>query len=423
MKFYIKSYEVKQHTKMFIIAIFDALIAQFYFDAVPFEFKFSISVALLPIYYYFDRSLNPIKTSLYVTSIGIIFRTLTQANVMGGMAIAFWSDFNFIYFDLCYGMILYFLFYKKKDARIKQWVFVVVFADTFSNTVEAFTRHGFSIFLDTNALIIFFLVACIRVIIGLVIITFMKQYTRLIRQEEDEVRYKELLMLTSELKSEAYFMQKNMDFIELVMEDAYNLYSDFSDDHPEKNKQLALKIATEVHEIKKNYSRVLEGLINITAQESKDDVMEISEILKILRDSIEKHLELHGSNIRFQVIGHGHGEIKDHYLLMAVLRNLVNNAIESFEDKKEGKIVLEYYDLDNDHVFTIRDTGSGIDAADLKYIFEAGFSTKFNAQTGDICRGVGLTLVKEIVENQLDGSIEVTSHRDEGSIFKVQIKK
>lgn len=98
---------------------------------------------------------------------------------------------------------------------------------------------------------IFFLVACIRVIIGLVIITFMKQYTRLIRQEEDEVRYKELLMLTSELKSEAYFMQKNMDFIELVMEDAYNLYSDFSEDQPETNKRLALKIATEVHEIKK----------------------------------------------------------------------------------------------------------------------------------------------------------------------------
>lgn len=126
MKFYIKSYEVKQHTKMFVIAIFDALIAQFYFDAVPFEFKFSISVALLPIYYYFDRSLNPIKTSLYVTSIGIVFRTLTQARVMGGMAIAFWSDFNFIYFDLTYGIILYFLFYKKKDARIKHWVFIVI---------------------------------------------------------------------------------------------------------------------------------------------------------------------------------------------------------------------------------------------------------------------------------------------------------
>lgn len=108
--------------------------------------------------------------------------------------------------------------------------------------------------------------------------------------------------------------------------------------------------------------------MKITAQESKDDLMDISEILKILRDSIEKHLEIHDRKIKFQVINHGHGEIKDHYLLMAVLRNLVNNAIEAFEDRKEGKIVLEYYDIENYHVFNVKDNGSGIQSADLKYI-------------------------------------------------------
>ena len=93
--FKLERINLNMHSKMLIIAIFDALVAQFYFDSLPFEFKFSISVAILPIYYYFDRTLNPIKTGFYVMSVGLIFRTLTQANLYGSFAGAFWSDFPF----------------------------------------------------------------------------------------------------------------------------------------------------------------------------------------------------------------------------------------------------------------------------------------------------------------------------------------
>ena len=102
---------------------------------------------------------------------------------------------------------------------------------------------------------IFFLVAIIRIVIGLAIVVFLKQYTQLIRKDEHEIRYKQLLMLTSELKSEAYFMQKNMDYIEFVMGDAYKLYSELDTLEPEETTTIALKIATDIHEIKKNYSR------------------------------------------------------------------------------------------------------------------------------------------------------------------------
>lgn len=423
MTFDSKSYEIKQHTKMFVIAFFDALIAQFYFDALPFEFKFSISVAILPIYYYFDRSLNPIKTALYVTTVGIAFRTFTQANALGSLSEAFWVDFNFVFFDIVYGLLFYFLYYKRKHVKLSQWVLIAVGADAFSNIIEAFTRHGFDIFLDSNALLIFFLVAIIRVIIGLVIITFMKQYTFLIRKDEHEIRYKELVVLTSDLKSEAYFMQKNMDFIEKVMGDAYSMYSDFEALDSEALKKLSLKIATEVHEIKKNYSRVVEGLTKITAHEPMEDCMKISVLLKILKDSMSKYMMGQGSPIKLYVSGHSSDLIAEHYLLMSVLRNLVNNAVEAISIRKEGHIVLRYDEEDGYHVFRVTDNGSGIEPADLKYIFEAGFSTKFNDATGDICRGVGLTLVKEIVEHQLGGYIEVVSERGLGTTFKVFIMK
>lgn len=419
----LKSYKVKQHTKMFIIAFFDALIAQFYFDTLPFEFKFSISVAILPIYYYFDRSLNPITTSIYVTIVGLVFRTLTQANALGSFENAFYSDVYFVLFDIVYGLILFFLFYKRKDANLTQWVFIVVFADTFGNTLEAFARHGVKIFFDSDALAIFFLVALIRVIIGLAIIIFMKQYTLLIRKDEHEIRYKELIMLTSDLKSEAYFMQKNMDFIEMVMKDAYSLYSDLDLEDPEGTKKLSLKIATEVHEIKKNYSRVVEGLTKITVHEPDEDTMRISTLLKILKDSISKYLDGCHSKVKLFVSGHSSAVIEEHYLLMSVLRNLVYNAIEAIKIDGEGSVVIKYDENEDYHLFSISDDGSGIEVADLKFIFQAGFSTKFNEETGDICRGVGLALVKEIVEHQLNGYIEVESIINVGTVFRIFIKK
>ena len=247
----IEKFDKSLHLKMFVIAIFDAIISQFYFDALPFEFKFSISVAVLPVYYYFDRTLNPFKTALYVGIIGLGFRTFTQANLFGSFSAAFLGDFPFIYFDLCYGLLFYFLFYKFEKKSLSNFAIIAVFADWFGNTIEATFRYGVLFVAESNSTMIFLLVALIRVIISLSIIVFFKQYTSLIRKNEHEIRYRQLVVLTSELKSEAYFMQKNMAYIEFVMSDAYRLYSDLDDIPVEESKKIALKIATDIHEIKK----------------------------------------------------------------------------------------------------------------------------------------------------------------------------
>lgn len=247
----LENLNMNMHSKMLIIAIFDALIAQFYFDSLPFDFKFSISVAILPIYYYFDRTLNPFKTGLYVMTVGLAFRTLTQVNVYGSLSAAFWSDFPFIYFDILYGCIFYFLYYKSDRQSMSHWALVAVFGDWIGNTAEAVARYGPSFIYTSNSTMIFFLVALIRVVISIGVVLFLNYYSRLIRKDEHEIRYKQLLMLTSELKSEAYFIQKNMDYIEYVMEDAYELYSDLETLSDDDIKRIALKIATDIHEIKR----------------------------------------------------------------------------------------------------------------------------------------------------------------------------
>lgn len=415
---------INMHTKMLIIAIFDALIAQFYFDSLPFEFKFSISVAILPIYYFFDRSLNPIKTGLYVMTVGLLFRTLTQANIYGSFSAAFWSDFPFVYFDILYGVIFFFLYYKSDKKHMSHWAVVAVLGDWLGNTVEAVARYGPSFIYTSNSSMIFFIVALIRVLISIGIVMFLNHYSRLIRKDEHEIRYKQLIMLTSELKSEAYFMQKNMDYIEYVMEDAYKMYSDLDDLEVDQAKKIALKIATDIHEIKKNYSRVVDGLGKITDGEENFNQMKLTELVRILKSSITRSLENQESEIQFLTNVHSNRYIKEHYLLMSVLRNLVNNAIEELnKSNKNGIVRLKFQENADYYVFTISDNGSGIDGKDLDFIFEAGFSTKFNEETGDICRGVGLALVKDIVENKLNGYIDVKSVKNVGTDFFVYVDR
>ena len=52
---------------------------------------------------------------------------------------------------------------------------------------------------------------------------------------------------------------------------------------------------------------------------------------------------------------------------------------------------------------------AGIAPEYLPTIFEPGFSTKINFETGKVSRGLGLSLVKDIVEEELGGVISVKS--------------
>ncbi len=75
----------------------------------------------------------------------------------------------------------------------------------------------------------------------------------LIMKEEHEKRYRKLVWLTLILKSEMYWMNKNMDKIEETMTHAYNLFDSIrNNDHPESWADRSVQVASDVHEIKRN---------------------------------------------------------------------------------------------------------------------------------------------------------------------------
>ena len=83
-------------------------------------------------------------------------------------------------------------------------------------------------------------------------------YGQLLLRSEHEQRYRRLFLMTANLKTELYFLKKDAEDIEGVMSSAYRLYERL-DGAPEELTSLALSIARDVHEVKKDNLRIIRG--------------------------------------------------------------------------------------------------------------------------------------------------------------------
>ncbi len=96
-----------------------------------------------------------------------------------------------------------------------------------------------------------------------------------------------------------------------------------------------------------------------------------------------------------------------------VMANLIGNAIKH-HDRQNGKITVSAKDTGNFYTFKVADDGPGIAGKHHKKIFEI-FQTLRSRDESE-CVGIGLTLVKKIVEEQ-GGSITLESDLGKGAAF------
>jgi hypothetical protein len=96
------------------------------------------------------------------------------------------------------------------------------------------------------------------------------------------------------------------------------------------------------------------------------------------------------------------------------IENLVKNGIDAMRGK--GSISIEILKEGNNAVILVSDTGHGIMKRDFSTIFNPGVTTKKRGW------GLGLSLVKRIVEEYHNGKIKVLSSSKEGTIMKMSFK-
>jgi len=103
----------------------------------------------------------------------------------------------------------------------------------------------------------------------------------------------------------------------------------------------------------------------------------------------------------------------DTYVLVKILGNIIDNAIDAVMEGKEKFIEVEIERFLDNYVISVRNTGPEIKEENLNQIFNKGFTTK-----GENHEGIGLSTCKEIVE-RYGGEIKIKSNPEKGTIFTI----
>ncbi|MEK4626688.1 ATP-binding protein [Solibacillus sp. FSL R7-0682] len=376
------------------------------FENIPFRF------GLGSIIFFFALLIRPLPiffTGLITASTVILWRSLLDVLLYNDAFIAqliehLPAGLFYIVFALCFHFI--------SLEEVKQRPFILGFCATafevIANTMEHIAT-GLLLLPQLETIDSFLLF----VVVGLLRSFFVVGLYSIITLSEQKKQVQQLITIHSELYVEALYLQKSMEQIEQLTAYSYQLYKKLKPSHPELSKE-ALTIAQEIHEIKKDHERIYAGLSKITSSEYKQSFL-LSDLLSYIVEANENYAKHLNKSIQFTLICPDDFHTKEHIALLAILNNLMANAVEAIP--QSGFVTLSVVIQQDMTVFIVEDNGVGIEASLLPIIFDVGYTSKFSEQ-GHASTGIGLSHTKTIVEN-LQGMLSVTS--DKTTYFTVQL--
>ena len=323
-------------------------------------------------------------------------------------------------FYLLYDWLLCLWIADRRTSMLDQMWLTFFLCEFLSNLVNLTLSSRLTALSKATEIFSLMAIAALRCTAALVLLWLIRRYRSLLLQEEHEQRYQHLFLMTAELKTELYFLKKDSEDIEAVMSHAYHLHEQLAQNNaPQELIDLALSIARDVHEVKKDNLRIIRGIEEEVASAYDQETMSLSDLLHILEITTRQFLGAQRADIRLECRCRDDFAIREHYRLLSVLKNLVTNATEAIQaDRGRGLVEVDCQKDHNNLVLRVTDNGPGITSRGMKLLFEVGYSTKFNPETGNINRGVGLPAVRYIVD-ELDGDIQVSSTPGKGTCFQL----
>jgi signal transduction histidine kinase len=113
--------------------------------------------------------------------------------------------------------------------------------------------------------------------------------------------------------------------------------------------------------------------------------------------------------------------VGDKELMEYVVYNLLTNAVKY--SPPDTRVTVSGHGAKPDRVqLSVQDQGIGMDKKEVGRIFEKFYRTKKAEQSGEMGTGIGLSIVKQIV-NEHGGTIQVESEPGRGSKFTLILKR
>ena len=227
---------------------------------------------------------------------------------------------------------------------------------------------------------------------------------RQLRQSETaRSRYLEAIhMVTHEMRTPLTAIQGSSELM-----GRYNLSE-------EKRKQIALMINSE----SKRLARMIQTFLDVERLsagevELKQEPFTVSDVIGACLDRVRPLAER--KNIRIRTEPKLPGDLNgDRELMEYAVYNLMTNAVKYSPPDTEIAIASH---LDGGHLrLSVKDQGIGMDARELKNIFQKFYRTRRAEASGEKGTGIGLSIVEQIVHHH-GGKMEVTSEVGKGSCF------
>ncbi|MGO5052706.1 sensor histidine kinase [Lachnospiraceae bacterium LCP25S3_G4] len=386
------------------------------------DFRISIGIFLFPVLLFLSDDF-PILKVTFLSGVGVILsRSFLSWLQLGNTVHIFQNSFPEVLFYITYGCLL-FTYYRYKHSTLdKNRAFIpLLIMDYCANLVELLYRLHFDAFTFKTQFSIL-LVAFIRTILIWSIITAIDSYGFALINKEHAERYKMLLLLISRLKSEVLWMQKNTTLIEHTMHTSYQLFDEMKTQQVDESlSKSALSVAKDIHEIKKEYMLIMRGISEALNEDLRDEGMYLHEMLGVLEDVHLREAKTLGKHLVIEIQCDKNIYTTKQYSLMSVFNNLFTNALEA-SITEPIRLVIQQETLVDTYQFSVTDFGKGIPEDTMIHIFSPGFSTKINYTTGEVNRGLGLNLVKDIIEREFHGRVWAESKQGQ-TTFYIQLLK
>ena len=400
-----------------------ALIGQFFLSAWAEGFRVSAAAILYPVLLVTLMRDSHLPDTGIVTGLFVLLLRMGM-DLLGSITLpkALLLQYPGGVFYVVYDCLLCLLVRDRRSASPGQLWLVFGLCDFCSNILNLLLSGRAALELHGGIFLTLAVLALARSLTASVTIWLMTYYRQFLLRQEHELRYRRLILMTAELKTELYFLRKSAEETERVMANAYHLYERTGElGLAEEDQALALSIARDVHEVKKDSLRIIRGLEHEVAETYDLEAVSLSDLLGIVESSTRHMLGEQRANIRLEVRCLADFLVKDHYQLIAALKNLITNAVEAIQGGTGRGTVQVTARTEADCLCVeVRDDGPGIPPRVRDNLFQVGYSTKFDPETGNIGRGVGLPSVQHIVQ-ELGGEIQVDAAPGRGARFLLKI--
>ena len=402
---------------------FIVLASQIYISLFSGDLNISVAIVLLPVLSFLFPGFPAMKAAVIsapgVFLLRLVFQLFAEGSLSGGAA----AHAPEMLFYISYG-ILFTLYLRAVPLRPVRFLKLLplVGVDACSNFLELLVRMGSAVFAP-GTLLQLLAVGVGRSLLAWAALRTLDTYGLHVLRREDAERYQRLLLMTATLKTEEAWIYKSTTINEKTKNTAYRLYSQLRASGADSaDVDAALTIAKDIHEVKKEYFLIMRGISEALDTDAAGGTMRLEGLLDILGQSTRRTAQAAGKDVVFSSACSVPFTTGEHHYLMSIFRNLLNNAVEAAPQDRQVHLSIQEEVQGQDVVFFVGDDCGGIPPKHLPQIFTPGFSSKINFTTGEVNRGLGLTIVKELVEDKLGGSITVTS-QEGGTIFTIRIPK